>query len=269
MHRRFSAAIVLVFVFSIGALSCGKDTSDAPPLPKLVADETELNFGAVNQGVVVAAQTTLRNIGEAPLVVGPFQVSCPCTTARVDRTYLAPGETATLFLTFETKGFPGADRQYVSVFTDDLRLSPVVIALDGVVTPELIVEPELHRIPYSKEKRIPYELRSLVSNARETPLALTAVHSNGPGVRARLEGNADLPYTIPGLGRIAVLISVTGGTAEEPLSGSVDLEFDRPGMTSARIVLMQDTEPVIQLYRKALPDETPVPTPESAAEAGG
>ncbi|MCL4236502.1 MAG: DUF1573 domain-containing protein [Deltaproteobacteria bacterium] len=257
---------LLVFLtLAIGA--CGRGDKVPPPPPgQIVADPDVIRYETVNQGETVRGSSTIRNTGETALLLGPIQVSCPCTNASVEQTYLQPGEETRLELTFDTASNPGSARQYITVMTDDPRTSPALIRLEGTVMPELVVSPELHRLDYAEVNDKTYTLTSEIRNARDEPKTITAVKSTGEGILgARIEA-MELPATIPANGVAKLVITAKSPKRSEPIRGRVYVETDSGVIRSYAVLVMQDAQP---LGSEAVPAPVtapaPMPTPSEIA----
>ncbi len=66
--------------------------SPTGPYPKAVVDEMEFHFGAMPLGTSMKHTFTIRNEGEAPLVVKKGESTCKCTVGIMKDGQIAPGE---------------------------------------------------------------------------------------------------------------------------------------------------------------------------------
>ncbi len=255
----------LLTILSLALGACGKSDKEPPPPPgQVIADPDVIRYETVNQGETVRGSTTIRNTGPTPLLLGPIQVSCPCTNASVEQTYLQPGEETRLNLTFDTASNPGSARQYITVMTDDPRTSPALIRLEGTVMPELVVSPELHRLEYAENNNKTYTLTSEIRNARDEPKRITEVKSTGDGIlSARIEG-MELPATIPANGSVKLVITAKSPAKTEPIRGRIYVETDTGIIKSYAVLVMQDAQPLGSEENPA-PVTAPTPPPREVA----
>ncbi|MCC6159544.1 MAG: DUF1573 domain-containing protein [Deltaproteobacteria bacterium] len=250
---------ILLLCLVLAVAACGKG-DDAPPPPpgQIVADPDVIRYETVNQGVTVHGSSTIRNTGQTTLLLGPIQVSCPCTNASVEQTYLQPGEETRLELTFDTASNPGSARQYITVMTDDPRTPPALIRLEGTVMPELVISPELHRLEYAERNDKTYTVSSEIRNARAEPKRITAVKSTGDGIlEARIEA-MELPATIGPNGSVKLVITAKSPKRNEPIRGRVYVETDTGVIKSYAVLVMQDAQP---LGSEEVPAPVTAPTP--------
>jgi hypothetical protein len=92
------------------------------------------DFGVVTEGVSLSHRFTVANEGNVPLSVVRVRTSCGCTASQLDKTELAPGETAQLTVTYDTLNRPGAFTKTVHLFTDTSK-TETVITVNGTVIP--------------------------------------------------------------------------------------------------------------------------------------
>ncbi len=110
------------------------------PVPHLEVTPTEMRFGELWQGDPAKGEFTIKNTGQAPLTVD-VKTSCGCTTPTRPKSPLAPGESDTLTITYDTAHRPGAAHQTVTVTTNDPVRPDVIIPVVGSVKPlyELVI----------------------------------------------------------------------------------------------------------------------------------
>lgn len=124
-----------------GLASTPASGADAPKAaargPRMVLDRHEHDYGLARQQARLDATFTITNEGDAPL--HPIaRGECSCVHARLSRTEVPPGETATLTVTFETYRFVGAMQKALRVRSDDPAAADVPLQLkidiaDGVL----------------------------------------------------------------------------------------------------------------------------------------
>lgn len=103
--------------------------------PKLVCDTPVYQFGRVDQSAVVTNVFTVRNDGDTTFVAGLVRTTCSCTSARLSKRMIGPGETAELKVIFSAARRAGEQKKaiYLSAFEAD---SPVLVFyMEGFVEP--------------------------------------------------------------------------------------------------------------------------------------
>jgi hypothetical protein len=71
---------------------------------ELSFDKKTIKFPDSPEGVVLEHYLKYTNTGSAPLVFETYKVSCPCTKVELPTSPIAPGQTDSLHITFDTKG---------------------------------------------------------------------------------------------------------------------------------------------------------------------
>ena len=81
-------------------------TSAATADPKIQIN-TKYDFGTVAQGAKVDMKYDLKNVGDAPLKIGPIHPSCGCTDVTSTLNVVPPGKTASIKAVFNSGGYRG------------------------------------------------------------------------------------------------------------------------------------------------------------------
>jgi hypothetical protein len=116
----FSAAIVLAAMM---LASCGRSTSagsknlpsDTTGVAVITFTMLEHNFGAVKAGEKIGCIFPFTNTGDADLVLTSATASCGCTVPKYNKKPVAPGETGTVEVVFDTSGREGMQTKTVVV----------------------------------------------------------------------------------------------------------------------------------------------------------
>jgi hypothetical protein len=102
-----------------------------------VAEGSSFDLGNVYRGVVATKVLTLRNTGKDTLFIGKVDVSCGCTGTRTSRDAIAPGDTASLFISFNSSNFAGPVHKTVTIHTNIPGSESVTVAFTGKVVEEI------------------------------------------------------------------------------------------------------------------------------------
>ncbi|MEK7568158.1 MAG: DUF1573 domain-containing protein [Patescibacteria group bacterium] len=71
-------------------------------LPSVFAEKTEYDFGKISKkNGLVSAEFIIFNKGKGDLIIGDIVTSCGCTSAKIDKTVVAPNSSAVLTVSFD------------------------------------------------------------------------------------------------------------------------------------------------------------------------
>lgn len=122
--------------------------------------ETTHNFGAFNEDMgPVSATFRFVNTGDEPVGIVAARASCGCTAPKYSREGIAPGDTASVTVTYDPAGRPGRFSKYVAVdlsFVDSRQ--------------KLIVEGTVVGSPSSLSEQYPVECSGGMRLARNAAL---------------------------------------------------------------------------------------------------
>ena len=110
------------------------NTEMAKELPVITFAETFHDFGNVEEGRVVEHTFTFTNEGEGPLIISNAQGSCGCTVPEWPREPIAPGETGTITVSFNSTGRSGKQDKRVTLTTNAMPQTKV-LNITSVVVP--------------------------------------------------------------------------------------------------------------------------------------
>ena len=122
---------ILVAVATVSFTSCKSEASDkvdqskkeiaeerdsqSQAFPKMEFEETEHDFGTVEEGEVVEHTFVFTNTGDAPLIVSDASASCGCTVPTWTKEAIAPGEKGEMLVKFNTRGKPNQQMKAVRI----------------------------------------------------------------------------------------------------------------------------------------------------------
>lgn len=115
------------------------------PHPKLVCDNPLFEFGRMELGTDRTHTFTLRNEGEADLVMKTGTPTCKCTAFELSKSVLKPGESCDVVLTWEPKSEDSNFSQRAPIHTNDPAIHPdqFWLTIEGSVATVVSTIPEL------------------------------------------------------------------------------------------------------------------------------
>lgn len=110
----------------------GDGTVDTVNLPKISFSESLFNFGTVDEGAIVTHRFNFKNTGKEPLLIARGSSTCGCTVPEFPKTPIAPGDTASVKVVFNTDNKSGPQKKPVTL-TANTYPSQTTIGLVGIV----------------------------------------------------------------------------------------------------------------------------------------
>ena len=85
------------------------------PTTSIAFEETDFDFGTVDDGEKVRHTYKFKNTGNEPLIISSAKGSCGCTVPKWSSDPIAPGQTGVIDVEFDSKGKPGKQTKRVTV----------------------------------------------------------------------------------------------------------------------------------------------------------
>jgi hypothetical protein len=129
---KFYLVIPLIFTMTAGAM----------PVPHIVVDRQQWNFGAVTNQFAVEHEFLIQNTGDAALQIKQVLSSCTtCLFAGIDRTNLAPGTRAVVRTHLDLSQASGSILRVVLIESNDPQTPYLGLELTGVSVPAYRLNP--------------------------------------------------------------------------------------------------------------------------------
>ncbi len=101
--------------------------------PALKIEEPVYDFGKIKVGDVVSTEFVLSNTGQKPLEIRTHKTNCSCVSAEISGKTIEQGNTATIKVTFNTRGRRGNQQKSVTVYSNDPRASAQRVTIKAYV----------------------------------------------------------------------------------------------------------------------------------------
>ena len=137
------------FIIAIVLISCSTDdkkiTADlvknplsANPdhtvtMPKIQMDEESYDFGDIIQGESVTHEFIIKNIGNDKLLINSAKGSCGCTVPVWPKEPIMEGDESTIKVTFNSAGKKGRQNKTVTLVTNAIPNTKVIIINGNVI----------------------------------------------------------------------------------------------------------------------------------------
>jgi len=114
--RRRTAALGSAFLL---VASGGAAEEKKAPAPRIRVEPASFDFGNALPGKTLRKEFTLRNFGDAALLIESVSTTCGCTAALPDERRVEPGGSTPLRVTFQTRRYSGKVERRVLVRSND------------------------------------------------------------------------------------------------------------------------------------------------------
>ncbi len=155
----WSVSAVALTCLGICAVAAAQESRPAAA-PRLELGAREWNFGEVWQGEPLSFEFQVKNAGDAPLEISDVKSSCGCTVPTKPKSPLAPGESDTVKISFDSVKRHGAQSQTVTFATNDPQQPMTSFKLSGTIKPVYDITPA-NSISFGKLYQDSQESRSV------------------------------------------------------------------------------------------------------------
>ncbi len=193
MKRTVGSAVIAVFAMLTAFVSLAF-AADNPPQPKIEVTPMTVDLGNISDDIKSNATFTIKNTGNADLVIIDAKPTCGCTVANLTSKKIAPGKTATLEAVYDSHNGNGQIRKFVNIKSNDPKAETVTLQLNAVVTPKPApdVAFSLYNVMGLQMTKGGKESRTIkVLSNGQMPLVIDGV-STSPGISAKF-GKVDIP----------------------------------------------------------------------------
>lgn len=101
--------------------------------PKLTFSSMNHDFGNLKKSSVVTADFVLTNSGKSTLNIRYIKPNCGCTVVTMDKMEIAPGESVTMKVEYDTTGRKGPDQKSIVIFSNDPSAPTQRLTLKAVI----------------------------------------------------------------------------------------------------------------------------------------
>jgi len=136
IRRKYLILVAMVVILGVFILVPFSGIYEEPAIAKtkgLTISSNPINFGTIKPGEKVVRRVELKNRGVIPVRIRNIITQCGCLVSQLSNSELKPQETATLNLTFDSKGFFRRVKKQILIVTDDPNNSSIPITFEGYV----------------------------------------------------------------------------------------------------------------------------------------
>lgn len=183
---------------------------------QLAWETTEQTFNSKPQDKEVVAKYKFTNAGPKPIKIQNVRTSCGCTTAALNKTDYAPGESGDIEAKFTFAGRTGRQEKAISVDTTANPEQPTILKLHVYIQETVKIEPEvvLWRVG---EQPDPKSIHIVIAD--DASAKIVSITSDNPALKVKLT------EVKPGKEYEA---QITPDSAAQPAAATVMIRTDYP-----------------------------------------
>ena len=138
--------------------------------PIITVEPQALDFGVMNQNESRQGEIIIRNIGGTPLNIREVKSDCGCTVPDVEKRDLAPGESTTLKVTFNSKKFEGRQTKFVRIYSNDPDTPLIEYPVQADVHVPVFVKPPKRQLGFGRLRQGETVTRKAWFETRDIPV---------------------------------------------------------------------------------------------------
>lgn len=187
-----------------------------------VVEGTKLKFDDTYTNHTVSKEVTVKNVGLDTLRIENINAQCGCTATMMDVKTLAPGDSSSLSITFDPKGYPGgAYTKNVSIASNDPDTPSLTLEFEAEVIEILKIEPSLFSFNNSVVDSS-YVRKVTIKNPSKVPIVIKSVNTKFEQLKLSLKKTKLMP------GESTELEATLHPTRTGSYQGIVNLVTDHP-----------------------------------------
>jgi hypothetical protein len=189
----------------------------------------KMDMGIVTQDSIIYTVIQFKNSGELPMKISRVQTSCGCTAAELNQLDYQPQEAGEIEVQFNTKGFSGVVRKYVTIYLEKGTPSSSRIVLQANIKTNIEIKPAYLDLQNIEMKSEDNDRSFLVTNNFSEPLFIKEILTN----IENLEISSKQITLNPGSSEVITIIykPIRVGRSD----GYIDLKIENPVETVKRI----------------------------------
>jgi hypothetical protein len=135
--------LISIFYLLAGGLKAQQDGSKKPlSKAEISFREKQFEFGDISQGEKVSKKFIFRNTGSEPLMILNVQTTCGCTASEWPKSPLAPGDSSSIQVTFNSAKKQGRINKIITVYSNSQTPEEKLKITGNVLLPSTPAQPE-------------------------------------------------------------------------------------------------------------------------------
>lgn len=133
--KKISIVINLLFISFYGFSQTPAVFEEPVNGPKISFKESSFDFGEIKQGDVVEHVFVFENSGNEPLILTDVRTTCGCTVPKWPKEPLAPGNSASITVQFNSRGKIGMQNKVITILSNSTSQQDRVMIKTNIVMP--------------------------------------------------------------------------------------------------------------------------------------
>jgi hypothetical protein len=117
----------------LALLAATASAGEKEAAPRIRVEPESFDFGSTLPGKTLRKDFTIRNFGDAVLVIEGVSTTCGCTAALPEERRVEPGGSTLLRVTFETRRYTGKVERRVMIRSNDPRTPLAEVRVSATV----------------------------------------------------------------------------------------------------------------------------------------
>lgn len=127
-HLKFLFLLLLLSVLVLPVQAKSKK------YPVLEFETTKIDLGTFSQKTPKTVEFKFKNVGKKKFVLHELRTSCGCTTAKISKEMIKPGESGTVTVTYDGKGYSLGMFQKGIYILSNCEKAEIRLVITGEVT---------------------------------------------------------------------------------------------------------------------------------------
>ncbi len=252
MNVKMKLFVTLAGLAVIRVLASQPEAASAPaapegPGPRIAFANSVLDFDKIQAGDSVKHSFVFTNIGDQSLEITQVQPSCGCTTAGEWSRRVAPGETGSIPIQFNSANFNGQVLKTITVQCNDRTHPVVTLQLKGIIWKPIELVPAFAVLNVPPDAGFA-TTTVRITNHTEQPLTLEAPQVNNPAF------TAELSSTVPGK-EFQLVIATTPPLKPGTVQGQVSIRTSSTNTPLLSVPFWANVQPAVVI----LPPQVSLP----------
>jgi len=138
----------------------------------------KIEFGRLLEGRTLQGDIRFVNTGKEAVQIQRVQASCGCTTTKIEKMRVEPGDTASVHYSVRTQGFRGLVRKTITVYFTDPKEKELQFVIQGTLFSELDVTPSFIDFQgVALDANSSFTQNVTVQNQSEKPIQIATVRA--------------------------------------------------------------------------------------------